>query len=787
MFNVDKVLKELTLAEKASLCSGKDFWHLKGIERLDIPSIMVTDGPHGLRKQGGGSDHIGLNESVPATCFPTAVGLASTWNESLIYEVGERLGDECITEDVSVLLGPGINIKRHPLCGRNFEYFSEDPVLSGKLASGLIKGIQSKNVGTSLKHFVANNQEGHRMVVDTFVDERSLREIYLKGFEIAVKEAQPWTVMCSYNKVNGTYLSENKYLLQDVLKDEWGHEGFVVTDWGACNKRVDGLIAGQELEMPSSGGLNDKKLVEAVKDGTLSMEVLNERVRRILTIIKNSIPNLENDFKCDLDEHNEFARKAAAESMVLLKNDGLLPLSKKSSVALIGEFATKPRYQGSGSSLIRPTKITTAYDSFSELLGDKLTYAKGYDSKTDVLDEEVLTEAVNAAKEAEVVVLMIGLTDLFESEGFDRTHLNLPNSHTELAKRVLEVNKNVVVCLSNGSPVIMPWKDNAKAILEQYLGGQASGAALRDVLFGDVNPSGKLAETFPNNLTEFPANDHFPGKPKQVEYREGLFVGYRYYDKADVEPMYPFGFGLSYTEFEYSDITVTDKSLTYKVKNIGSVEGQEISQIYVKHNNSVISKPEKELKAYNKVSLNPGEEKTIEIEIKEEFFTHYSVKDNAFITEGGEYSILVGASSRDIRLQSVIEVKSNAKVEKEDSVYMNINSSFKPTKTEFENLLGFEIEPYPTARPFHLNSTLEEISTTFVGNMMYKKINAQFGAMAGNADEATKNMMEAMVKEMPFRNIVAFSAGAITDNVADGLLLMMNRRPFKGIAKLLKK
>jgi len=789
---IKKIMKELSLEEKVGLCSGEDFWHLKGIERFDLPKIMVTDGPHGLRKQDEDADHLGMFASVPSTCFPTAVGLASTWDNELVYTLGEKLAEECITEKVSVLLGPGANIKRHPLCGRNFEYFSEDPFLTGKLSASLINGIQSKGIGTSMKHFVANNQETMRMGIDVLVDERTLREIYLKGFEIAVKEAQPWTVMCAYNKLNGTYLSENKKILDDILKKEWGHKGLVMTDWGACNNRVDGLIAGQELEMPGSNGIHDKKVIKAINDGELSEKVLDERVSRVIELILKSKETLNKDNKqFDKEEHHAFARKVAGDTIVLLQNkDNILPLNKKGTVALIGEFAKIPRYQGSGSSLINPIRLSNAYDAFKEVLGDKLSYARGYNVKNDTVEDFLVSEAIAIAKKADVVVLMVGLTDLFESEGFDRTHLNIPNNHLHLINEIANVNKNVIITLSNGSPVVMPWKDNVKGIIEQYLGGQASGEALCDVVFGKVNPSGKLAETFPNSLTEFPSNQNFPGLPRQEEYREGLYVGYRYYDSVTVEPLFPFGYGLSYTEFKYSDLKVSvDKEIevSFVITNTGKVEGKEIAQVYISLDSSVVYRPEKELKGYQKVSLKAGESKTVKLVIPKASLEIYN--GDGFKLEGGKYTVKVGKSSKEIVLKEIINVNSNSEIIADNlNAYKNINNSFEPSKNDFETMYGKEVPEYPNIKPYNINSVFNELKGTIIGKMLHKTITKQFVGMLGEGEtnEAMLKMMESMVDEMPFRSMVVFSNGAISEKRALGLLDLMNKRIIRGIWKTMK-
>lgn len=795
--DIDQIVNQMTLEEKASLCSGKDYWNLKAIERLKLPSIMVTDGPHGLRKQIVAGDQLGIFDSVPATCYPTAAGLASTWDKALIYEVGVHLGIESHAEKISVILGPGANIKRNPLCGRNFEYFSEDPYLTGKMAASLIKGIQSKNIGTSLKHYAANNQESNRMVVNAEIDERTLREIYLKGFEIAVKESQPWTVMCSYNKVNGQYVSDSKLFLNDILKEEWKHEGLVVTDWGATNDRVEGLKGGLELQMPGSSGVNDQEIVDAVNNNTLDEKILNERVARIVELILKSKKTLNQDVvPYDKELHHQFARKVSAETIVLLKNDDhILPLSKKDKVALIGDFAKNPRYQGSGSSLIVPTKLDLTYDAFKSKLGSKLLYAQGYDANSDVISQQLLDEAVSIAKEAKYVVIMAGLINLYESEGFDRNNLNMTPSHDILIKEVLKVNPNVIVTLANGAPVLMPWKDDVKAIIEQYLGGQASGSALADIIFGDVNPSGKLAETFPNSVDEFPSSEQFPGLPKQVEYREGLYVGYRFYETAQIKPLFPFGFGLSYTQFEYKDLLLSsnilskNKSLMVKaqITNMGDVFGKEIVQLYIRHLNPCIYKPAKELKDFVKLSINPQETATAEFNLPYESFAFYDVKTKDWIIEDGEYEILVGSSVEDIHLHEIIKVHGEKLDMHALSVYDRIDASFKPSQADFEILLGRDVYPYPPMKPYHQNSTLNEISHSFFGNILKKTIIKQFKKQMTKDNDTSMKMMEQMLGELPFRNISRMSEGKLSKSTSDGLLYLVNGRIFKGLKTIVFK
>ncbi|GGJ08940.1 glycoside hydrolase family 3 C-terminal domain-containing protein [Paenibacillus hunanensis] len=747
--DINKLISQMTLEEKASLCSGLDFWHTQPIERLDIPAVMVTDGPHGLRKQGGSGDHLGLGDSVPATCFPTAAGLASSWNRELLHQVGEAIGEEAQAEQVAIVLGPGTNIKRSPLCGRNFEYFSEDPYLSSELAASHIQGVQSQDVGTSLKHFAANNQEERRMSVDTIVDERTLREIYLASFEGAVKQGKPWTVMCSYNKLNGTYTGENEYLLTDILRREWGFEGFVVSDWGAVNERVDALKAGLELEMPANGGIGDAKIVAAVKDGKLDEKILDRAVEQLLRFVFNAIELQKPNATFDPNEHHQLARRVAAESMVLLKNDhNLLPLSKKGRVAVIGEFAVQPRYQGSGSSHINPTQLDQALDEIRKLVDSEseVTYAPGYDLDSDDVKDELVQEAVKLANEADVVILFTGLPDRYESEGYDRTHLELPLNHKQLIKELAAVQPNLVVVLSNGSPVTMPWLDQTSAVLEGYLGGQAGGGAVADLLFGEVNPSGKLPETFPVQLSDNPSFLNFPGEGDRVEYREGIFVGYRYYDTKQLEPLFPFGYGLSYTSFEYSELQVDRTSMTDQntvnvqvtVRNTGSRRGQEIVQLYVHDPESSVIRPEQELKGFAKVALEPGERKTVSFMLDKRAFAYYHTELRDWHVETGEYELRVGASSRDIRLKQTIEVTSTVKLK----------------------------------QVFHRNTTIGDIAA----NPATKPIAEELTKRSGLNDMMGDNpdMLLAMTRFMPLRAMINFGQGKYTEDMLEQDLQRLN-------------
>jgi beta-glucosidase len=660
-----QLVARMELEEKALLLTGDGWWATHRIDRLGIPSISLTDGPHGVRKGQGA----GLATSVPATCFPTASALSCSWDLDLLRQIGVALGKESQAIDVQILLGPGVNMKRSPLGGRNFEYFSEDPVLAGKLAVAYIQGVQSQGVGTSLKHYAVNNQEYERMATSSNLDERTLHEIYLPAFEIAIKEGQPWTVMSAYNLVNGIYASEHRELLRDILRDQWGFTGFVMSDWGGINERVAGLAGGTNLEMPGSGAYNSEKIIAAVQEGRLLPETLDQSVTEVLAITLKAKEEHKDNASFDVDEHHALARKAGSESIVLLKNEeGVLPLSleKLNRIAIIGAFAKMPRYQGSGSSQVNPTKVANAYDEFVRLAAGapKFEYASGYDSEGNVT-EALLEEARQVAARAEVAVVFAGLPDSYESEGFDRESLEMPSGHNQLIEAVSAVQPKVVVVLMNGSAITMPWADRVKAIVEGWLGGQAGGGAIADVLTGAVNPSGKLSETFPKSIYETPTFPHFPARNRQASYGEGLFIGYRYYDTKQLEPLFPFGFGLSYTTFAYTGIKASATSirdsdgvtLEVTVKNTGTVPGKEVVQLYVREQSPAVIRPEKELKAFAKVELSPGEEKVVTLKLAKRDFAYYDTDLHRWNVRSGKFDVLVGGSSRDLPLKATIEVQ----------------------------------------------------------------------------------------------------------------------------------
>jgi beta-glucosidase len=666
------LLAELTLEEKASLSLGSDFWHTAPVERLGIPAIMVSDGPHGLRVQPEQGDHVGISDSVPATCFPTACALASSWDPELVRGIGEALGREARAQGVAVVLGPGINIKRSPLCGRNFEYFSEDPLLSGVLGAAMIDGVQSQGVGTSLKHYAVNNQETDRLRVSAEVDERTLREIYLAGFERAVMKARPWTVMCAYNKANGTYASQHAWLLTTVLRGEWGFDGLVVSDWGAVHDRVAALAAGLDLEMPPDRGVSDAAIVSAVRAGQLDEGVLDTAVARVLQLVDRATANPEPPPMLDADAHHALARSAAAECAVLLKNqDRLLPLRPAAgdTIAVIGEFARTPRYQGAGSSQVNPTRVDIPLEALRAAVpeGVEVAFAAGYGIDPSDHDEELVAEAVALAGRAEVVVAFLGLPAAAESEGFDRSHLDLPANQTALLARLAGANPKLAVVLANGSAVrLSDWEQHANAVLECWLSGQAAGGAAADLLVGVANPSGRLAETLPLRLEDTPSFLNFPGEAGHVRYGEGIFVGYRGYDKLDRQVSYPFGHGLSYTSFDYADLTTNltgrhqDGDLVVevacRVTNTGHRRGKEVVQLYVRDPEASVARPVRELKAFAKVDLDPGETTVVEFTLAARDLSWWSTSRGDWVLEGGEFELAVGASSRDLRRTTTVDI-----------------------------------------------------------------------------------------------------------------------------------
>ena len=781
---IKELMKELTLEEKVSLLSGKDFWSTKPIYRLKIDSLYLTDGPHGVRKQSTESDELSLQNSTAATCFPTACCSACSFDPNIMYEMGEAISKEAKANKVSALLGPGINIKRSPLCGRNFEYFSEDPYLAGKMASGWISGLEDNGIAASLKHFAANNQETLRLVIDSIVDERALREIYLQAFEIAIKESNPSTVMCSYNRVNGDFASESKYLLNDILREEWGFEGIVISDWGAVNDRVEAVKAGLDLQMPSTNGYDDKKVYDAVRNNIIDESVLDKVIIRLLDFSLNRMHNIYQNFSNDKEENHKIARKIAENSIVLLKNEyKILPAKKESKIAVIGEFAQKPRYQGNGSSLINAYKIDTAEEYFREH-NIEFNYAKGYDSNSSNIDNTLIEEAVNISKDKDIVIIFAGLINSYESEGFDRKHLNLPENHNHLIEEISKVNKNIVVVLSIGAPVLMPWIDKVKGIINLYLAGEAAVSAAFNIIFGIVNPSGKLAETFPLKLEDNPSYKYFPGGNKSVEYRESIFVGYRYYDKAEKDVLFPFGFGLSYTSFEFSNLIVSDANtiagldnihVVFDIKNTGDMFGCEVAQIYISAPENNIFKAKKELKGFIKVFLEPNETKTVIIKLNKRSFSFYNAETKQYEIENGLYTIYVGNSSRNLILSKSMEINSNDYNNEKLYSYFNIKD-INISDEDFEKLLGRKLKPIniKACKPYNINNNLADLLHEEIAKDFYNKLLIGLNEMFKDDKTDTKKMFESMMLETPLRSLYTMSGGLISRNDIENLLQSLN-------------
>ena len=733
----------MTLEEKASLLSGGDFWHTRAVERLGIPRAMVSDGPHGLRKQDQSADHLGVNESIRAVCYPTACATAASFDRRLLREMGEAVGDACQHEEVAVDLGPAVNIKRSPLCGRNFEYFSEDPFLTAELSSSLIKGLQSRNVGASVKHFAANSQEHRRMSSDSVVDERTLREIYFPAFESAVKDAKAWTVMCSYNRLNGEYASQHRWLLTDVLRNEWGFDGYVVSDWGAVSDRVKAVHAGLDLEMPSSGGSNDRRVVEAVRNGTLDERDVDVAVSRILAVHQRYWDNAKPETPWDKEAQHAQARQMAAECMVLLKNDDqVLPLSPNENVAVIGKFASAPRFQGGGSSHINCFKTESLLDALEG--NARITYAQGYDTVNETPDEALIAQAAEAAKAADKAVIVAGLPDAFESEGYDREHMRMPECQVQLIRRVAEANPNTIVVLYNGSPVEMPWLGCVKGVIEAYLGGQAVGGATKKVLYGEVNPSGRLPESFPHKLEDNPSFLTYGGEGNTAVYSEGIFVGYRYYDKKKMDVLFPFGYGLSYTQFAYSGLTVSKKQLrdtdeltvTVDVTNTGSVYGSEVVQLYVSDCESSVFRPVRELKGFEKVGLLPGQTQTVSFTLSKRAFAYWNTQLNDWHVETGDFVIAIGKNSREMVLEEKVFIQSTVNILQEvtvDSIFLDL----------WKDPRAMEV--------------LAPLVKTAADGLSGGEERSQAAASA-----ITDEMNEAMLRYTPLRSIASFSDGAVT-------------------------
>ena len=782
------IISKMTIEEKAAFLSGKNEWQTRDFEALGIPSIFCSDGPHGIRKQAGAGDHLGLNESLPATCFPTAATIANSWSEELGEELGRNLGEEAMAEGVNILLGPGLNIKRSPLCGRNFEYFSEDPYLAGKMAASYVRGIQSRGVYACPKHFAVNSQELRRMAMNSVIDERTLREIYLTGFEIAVKEGGAKTIMSAYNEVNGTYANENKHLLKEILRDEWGFDGLVITDWGASNDHALGVAAGSTLEMPNPGLDSARELIAAVEGGKISTGDVDARVDELLDAVIMLTSNAHNKSdEFDKDAHHAVAKKAAAESAVLLKNsESILPLKKGAKVAVIGDFAFDPRYQGAGSSLVNPTKVETISEMISSYDLQVVGMSRGY-SRCGEDNAETKKEALDLAGRADVVLFFFGLNDDSESEGMDRSHMRIPQNQINLLQELGQVNSNLVGIISAGSAIEMPWHHYFKALLHCYLNGQAGAGAVLDILTGSINPSGKLSETIPRRLEDTPAYRYYPSRERTAEYREGPYVGYRYYDTAGIQVLYPFGFGLSYTSFEYSDITVDENGVTITVKNTGERDGAEITQLYVSMKGSKIYRPEKELKGFAKVSLKSGESKKVSIAFDDKTFRYFNVKTDKWETEGGEYEVKIGSSSADIKLTAAVTKIGTTDIMPYTEADLPSYYSGKiedVSDEEFEKLLGRAIPEGKWSGQLGRNDALCQMyyAKSGLARFIYKRLTA----MKKKADEKGKPDLNILfIYNMPFRAMGKMTGGAISMEMVDGIVKLVNGHFFGGLGKII--
>ena len=784
------IINKMSIKEKASLCVGEDYWNSKKIERFDIPNIKMSDGPHGLRVQRESTDNLGINESKVSVCFPALSTIGNSWNKELAYLLGKTLGEEAKEEKVNIILGPAVNIKRSPLCGRNFEYISEDPFLAGTIGSEYVKGLQSQNIGACVKHFAVNNQENRRRTINAIVDERTLREIYLKPFEIIVKSSNPWAIMSAYNKVNGEYCTENEHLLKDILRKEWNYNGIIISDWGAENDRVKGLKATHELEMPGGRGNGVNEIIDAVKNSKITEIELNNAVDRIIEIAKKGQSNSGKIKKYNREKHHNIALKIAEDSIVLLKNeDNILPLNKNKNIAIIGDMAKFPRYQGAGSSTINPYKIENALDSFLED-NIKFEYAKGYERINLKNDKKLLEEAIKIAEKNEIVIVFAGLTENYESEGIDRKNIDIPINQNKLIQEICKVNKNVIVVLSNGSPIAMPWKDNVKAIITGYLGGEAGGRAIVNCLVGKVNPSGKLSESYPKDLSDTPCYNYYPGTELISEYKESIYVGYRYYDKVNKEVLFPFGFGLSYTQFEYSNLKVNkdDKiEIKFKIKNIGKVTGKEIAQIYISQIEPKIYKPNKELKEFVKIELKPNEEKEVIVKLNRESFEYYNTEEKSWKIEEGTYQIQIGKSSRDIVLKQEIYIDSkDKKIFKSYSQKYYEGNVQNISDEEFEHLLGYKLpEKHLNIENATEENTLEQIKDTKVGKIIYKNQIEKMNNLLKkqNTNKATKIIMD---MQKPLKKFYEKKNSKITKDMIEELLdIAKNDKDYKN-CKFLK-
>jgi beta-glucosidase len=785
------LIEQMTLTEKCGLLSGRDIWSTKSVERLGIAPIFLADGPTGLRKQVGDGDHLGLNASEPATCWPTAAAVACSWDPDMCEKIGNWLGQEAVSQGVSVVLGPGLNIKRSALCGRNFEYYSEDPYLSGKLAAGYIRGIQSQGVSACPKHFAANNQELNRMTSNSVVDERTLREIYLTNFEIAVKEGKPKFIMSSYNRINGVYANENEYLLQDILFKEWGFSGAVVSDWGGSNDHVEGVKAGGHLEMPGTGGDSDLQLEQAVMEGRISEELLDRRVDELLEVIfslKHSAHDIDKPFNAEF--HHKMAEEAAEQTVVLLKNESrILPLKPKTRVAVIGDFAAIPRYQGAGSSTVNPTRLENTIDVIGSFDLENVGFAPGY-KRNGQSDADMANQALTLAKQAQVVLVYMGLPEIFEVEGLDRENMRLPDNQVELLHILNTANTNIVVILAAGSPVEMPWINNCKALVHGHLGGQAGASAILKVITGQINPSGKLAETYPVNYVDTPVSSYYPGLQRSAEYREGPYIGYRYFETACVPVRFPFGFGLSYTTFEYRDLIITESQVSFTIKNTGKMAGAEIAQVYIGCINGKVFRPAKELKGFAKVFLEPGETKAVSVALDDKAFRYYNVRTNQWETETAEYKIMVGSNAHDILLSGTISIKGTDApcpyVSKDMPCYYSANVC-NVSQAEFEILLGYAAPEAnrDTGSPIDINDALCQLYYAKSG--LARLVNRILTHLKNKSIAKGKPDLNILfLHQMPLRGIAKMTGGIVTMDMARALVVMVNGHFFKGIGQLIR-
>ena len=780
----EEIISKLTLAEKCGILSGKDVWHTREVPGAQIPSIMLSDGPSGLRKQEGEGDHLGLNASVKATCFPSAATVANSWDLELAEKVGEALGREAAAKEVGVLLGPGLNVKRSPLCGRNFEYFSEDPYLAGKMAAAYIRGIQSMGISACPKHFAANAQEMHRMANDSVVDERTLRELYLTNFEIAIREGQPKTLMTSYNAVNGTYAHENQHLLSDILRGEWGYRGTVVSDWGGCNDFVESVRAGANLEMPGTGDDSPTQLYQAVKDGRITEAEIDARVDELLALVFDV--SLAEKPEADLEAQHLIALEAAEKSIVLLKNEGnILPLKREMKIALIGDFAEVPRYQGAGSSLVNSYKVSVTTRLIQEAFPDAENFMPGF-TREDKWDDAMAAAAVKIAGEADIALLYLGLPEVFESEGLDRPHMRIPDNQIRLLEAVEKANPNTVVVFSGGSAVEMPWLSHCRALVWAGLGGQASAEAVLKVLTGEVNPGGKLTETFPMTYEDLPVSHYYPGAQKTSEYRENLFVGYRYTETADCPVTFPFGHGLSYTTFAYDNLKADRDEVTFEITNAGTVDGDEVAQVYVAFPDSKIMRPARELKGFARVSLKAGETRQVTVRLDDKAFRYFNVGTNSWEIESGTYEILVGASVRDIRLKAAVEIQgTDAEIpETAKADFLTVGELSGVPDAAFSALIGRDIPESSYGETFSINDPLDQLGRAKnpIARLVFRVMDSRRkkSLAAGKPDLNILFMFN-----MPFRGTAKMTGGMITMKMADAIVFMVNGHWHRGLGRLI--